>query len=439
MCGSEAFVSGHDVFEFSNDSVETSDQVPGHTNDPIVTGVVYRRTLRFVDPAEPLFGTSYIGRTVRAGEAEAIANKRWREENIESVREERTTGLKAALSIFGAGAFENEILETKRGERERVSKWADHREIELIAEYGGPLQDMNPPSVGAVRQTLNLRTGGSFTVWTSIEARCAESWKTFIAELDQYIATEGHADVPLVHVSASGYKLGQNLSSVRSGRTLSGRIDEAERRSLLKAKGVTMSMHDAAWEKFNVELDQFIAAEGHANAPTTHESASGYNLGRALGSVRQGQLLNGKSDGAERRELLERKGVVFRIKDVMYDPAYEEFQKRMLVYVADHETSRVPKKFETSDGYKLGERVANVITHGTYVQKNNSAKPERVAWLEALPGWQWRGNYQPVAIPASTEDVQSIVSRIAAKAREKRKRVQDKRGQAELFGLVVSR
>jgi hypothetical protein len=466
-------------------------------DDPIVTAVVYRRTLRFVDATEPLFGTPYIGQTVRAGTAEEISNKRWQEEDRQARCEDKTIGLIAALDIFGADAFENEILETRRGERERMSKWADHREIELIAEHGGPLQDMDPPFPGAVRQTFNQTKGGQFTNWASIDARCKKAWTKFVAELDIYIQEKGNADVPTYYASSSGYNLGKQLNDVRQGGMLKDKPDEAERRALLESKGVHANMNDVKWNRFVAELDMYIVSEGHADVPRSHKSVSGYNLGECvhgvrcgqmifgntdradrralleskgfkmnvveeihatawqkfvteldiyiaekgdadvpddhvsvqgyslgkhLGHIRQGRLLKDKPDEAERRALLASRGVKMSIQDV----AYTEFQEKMMIYIADHKTSLVPNSFKTKEGYPLGLRGVKVRCSGRYLA-NKPDELERVAWLESLPGWRWSGKYQPPKVQESTTEAESIVARIAAKARAKRKRVQEKR------------
>ena len=183
MWGVEEFPSGNGGFDLTSASTAVPNPMLGlrQTNDPIVTAVVYRRTLRFVDPTEPLFGTPYIGQVVRAGTAEEVAKVRWREEDLQAVREDKMLGLIAALDIFGADAFDNEILETRRGERERMQKWADHREIESIAEHGGRLQTMDPAFPGAVHQTFNQTKGGKFTNWASIDAWCTKKWKKFIS------------------------------------------------------------------------------------------------------------------------------------------------------------------------------------------------------------------------------------------------------------------
>lgn len=462
-------------------------------DDPIVTAVVYRRTLRFVDPTEPLFGTPYIGQVVRAGTAEEVANKRWEEEDQEAVREDKTIGLIAALDIFGPGAFDSEILETRRGSRERMSKWADHREVELIAEHGGPLQDMDPPFPGAVRQTFNQTKGGQFTNWASIDAKCAKNWNKFIAELDVFVDFEKHADVPARHVSASGYKLGKTLIDVRNGVMLNGKADEAERRALLVAKGVKMSILDTAWEKFVAELDDFIALEGHADVSRQYTSPSGYRLGYKVSDVRQGLLLNGKRDEAERRALLAAKGVKMNMNDAAWtkflaeldsfiatkghadvhfayksaseynlgvtlsnvrsgamligkpdeaerrallaakgvkmsilDAAWGKFVTELARYVAQKGNVNMSRSFKTASGYDLGDKLVIVRYKGLYLS-NKRDGIERAAWLESLPGWRWGGKYQPPKVQESTTEAESLVARIKAKARAKRKRVQEKR------------
>ena len=142
-------------------------------------------------------------------------------------------GLLHELKAHGPEAFDNEVVEWKRGPRSEVQAWADEREVALIAEHGGPLRD---PSVRC-KQTLNLDKGGKRGC--SFEAKDAlrtAAWLTFQDEMDEYVECHGTALVPIVYVnSESGYKLGMQLRNVRQGMLWRGHPDEAERIEWLEA------------------------------------------------------------------------------------------------------------------------------------------------------------------------------------------------------------
>ena len=159
-----------------------------------------------------------------------------------------------------------------------------------------------------------------------------------------------------------------------------------------------------AWKRFVDELDLFIAREGHTDVLQRHVSPSGYPLGQTLQSVRQGVMLDGRPDEAERRALLEAKGIkMYNVLKEMHDASYTEFQKKMDTYVTETGTSRVQQRYTTEDGYPLGMRVNSVKTYGTYL-KTKPDERARADWFEALPGWKWSGTYQPPGFQGTIVD-----------------------------------
>ena len=203
--------------------------------DPTVTGVVYRATLTNVPADEPLKGTPYIGQAVRVGTATAVAEARWKEEINQAKSTKLEAGFIAALDEFGKDAFTWEVLESKTGPRDIVQKWADYREVELIAQHGGTLRDMAPDSW--IHQTFNLQNGGKGNLGAaSMDAFVAKRWNAFKSKLMEYIEENGSAHVATHYVAPCGYRLGHILGSVRSlGVYLQGRPEEAERRAWLES------------------------------------------------------------------------------------------------------------------------------------------------------------------------------------------------------------
>jgi len=54
-------------------------------------------------------------------------------------------------------------------------------------------------------------------------------------------------------------------------------------------------------------------------------------------------------------------------------------------YVARENTARVPYGFKTDDGFKLGQWIGSRRRY----YKNNKLDANKVALLEAVPGWVW--------------------------------------------------
>ena len=114
--------------------------------DVPVFAVVYEWVLVRVPDDEPLKGITYVGQTVssRFQDADATARDRWQSEKSQAAREDKELGLLAAISRFGYDAFDQHVLEWKHGDRIELQKWANEREMALIAERGGVLRDMEP-------------------------------------------------------------------------------------------------------------------------------------------------------------------------------------------------------------------------------------------------------------------------------------------------------
>jgi hypothetical protein len=220
--------------------------------DPIVIAVIYIRWLKWIDPSAPLYGCPYVGQAVRAGNtANEVAAARWADENRQAVREDKRVGLPHELRVHGATAFDSQVVEWKQGPRSAVQKWADEREIALIAERGGPLRD---PSMRC-KQTLNLTKGGKGHVcFEAIDASRTVAWLKFQDEMEEYIECYETSLVPVSYANpVSGYKLGATLSHVRvNGTLLKGHPDETKRVEWLE------SLPGWAW---NVrETDEWLEA-----------------------------------------------------------------------------------------------------------------------------------------------------------------------------------
>ena len=208
--------------------------------EPILIAVVYIRWLKWIDPSAPLYGCPYVGQAIRIGNtAEEVALTRWKQENYDATRHDKRLGLMHELKVHGPEAFDDQIVEWKKGPRSEVQKWADEREVALIAEHGFPLRD---PSARC-KQTLNLTKGGKGNVnFESRDASRTVAWMKFQDDMEEYIECYGTSLVPRSYVnSVSGHRLGEQLSSVRKGVLWRGHPDQAERIEWIEA------LPDWAW------------------------------------------------------------------------------------------------------------------------------------------------------------------------------------------------
>jgi hypothetical protein len=243
--------------------------------EPIYIAVIYIRWLRWIDPSEPLYNAPYVGQSVRDKDTpEKVAEERWKAENNQAVREDKDVGLIACLDTYGPDAFYDEVVESRRGPRSEVQKWANEREIALIAEYGGPLR--NPSK--KLHQTLNLTKGGKGNV--NFEARDAArtiSWLKFKREINAYVECNGTSLVPQRYVNpASGYMLGHALLSVRAGMLWRGHPDAKGRCDWLAL------LPDWAWNVYKTDKwKEEMSERSKEQARRESEANPGYRSRRA--------------------------------------------------------------------------------------------------------------------------------------------------------------
>jgi len=228
----------------------------GEDSDPIYIATVYRRHLIHIPESEPLYGISYIGQAVRSvdeyEEPEFVARVRWKDENSHAKREDKKVGLLAVLKMFGEDAFEDEVLHYMIGRQSVVQAWADKREKELVAEYGGVLQDMHK----RLKQTLNLTKGGKGQqAFVGKVAYRNECFQRFKEEMEENVECYDTSLVPYNYVNPlTGFKLGYQLSQFRQGQARNGMPNKLK----LEIEAWAESLPNWAWNA--LKTDEWRAA-----------------------------------------------------------------------------------------------------------------------------------------------------------------------------------
>ena len=255
-------------------------------------GVVYRRHLIHVKDDFPLIGCSYYGQAVRSPDKYAdhfaVAKKRWDEENGRATRESHELGLLAVLDMFGASAFEDSIVDIKKGPRSEVQAWADALEKQLIDENGGVLRNMDEK----LTQTLNVLKGGKGTTWWGSHLAVRNKKLTqFKAEMESFVkeerpsilkpgTMEQTSRVPYSYVNPKNdYRLGQQLSSFRQGHLWMGHPDKAEIRKWA-----------GSLAKWSWKIDKSTDEEWKANRKATYAKKRESALSKLTGEDREKAL-----------------------------------------------------------------------------------------------------------------------------------------------------
>ena len=142
----------------------------------------------------------------------------------------------------------------------------------------------------------------------------------------------------------------------------------------------------ASWNFWFGLLEAFAKREGHSSPPQDSERDEN-NVRRKLplGTWVASQRQKKDNLAPERKALLE------ALPGWTWDSHADKWEEgfRHLNEFADREGhAKVPKDCKTADGYRLGHWVGNQR------RKNDSLPPERIARLEALPGWGWAEKIQ---------------------------------------------
>ena len=202
------------------------------------------------------------------------------------------------------------------------------------------------------------------------------AWEEGFAALSEFVEREGNARVPADHME-SGLKLG-NWAPQQRGLYKANKLAANRVARLESLPGWTWSPHESRWEKNFQALCGYVNREGHARVPVGHVE-SGVNLGSWVNT----QRTHHKSQKLE-PERVARLGAL---------PGW----------IWDHKRAVWEDKFSTLVGYAEREGHACVpVSHveagtllGSWVNtqrqsyKSGKLAVDRVARLEALPGWKW--------------------------------------------------
>ena len=133
----------------------------------------------------------------------------------------------------------------------------------------------------------------------------------------------------------------------------------------------------ASWEMWFALLEDYVARENHPNAPAGHVE-DGYKLGQWCNHQRQSYKKGEMSE--ERVVRLEALGFVWDPLEAAWEKGFEHLE----LFVAREGHANMPTG-HVEDGYRLGTWCGN--QRQSYRQGRMSE--ERIARLEALPGWTW--------------------------------------------------
>jgi superfamily II DNA or RNA helicase len=266
-----------------------------------------------------------------------------------------------------------DVLEALKSHDERLSDELDQLRIELGAKRRW--------SVGASDLTkivFDLPTAVNENFAQSLRARLVEktteSWMFWFGLLEKYVEEHGDSRVVSIYKTDAGHTLG---SWVSTQRALKNQLEPDRQHRLEALPGWSWDPLSDQWEEGFAYLKEFSDQQGHCRVPLKYRRGDGYRLGKWVETNRQRESFD-----PNRRQRLE------ALPGWSWDPhsqSWEESFAYLEQFADQHGHSRVPSKYVTDDGYKLGVWVA--------VQRNVKVSmeipPDRIQRLETLPGWSW--------------------------------------------------
>jgi superfamily II DNA or RNA helicase len=199
----------------------------------------------------------------------------------------------------------------------------------------------------------------------------SENWENGYSRLVEYVKREGHARVPLSHREDS-FRLGQWVTSQRTRCKDQSRIKRLE-----QLPGWVWDTDAASWEEGYARLMQYVAREGDARVPRSHQEGD-FNLGRWADKQR-GSFRRGVLDPTRRERLEAVPGWIWKTEN----PWSGRFAL-LRQYVEREGHSRIPYR-HIEDGFRLDIWV----TTQRKLFKTGHLDRKRAEQLESLPGWIW--------------------------------------------------
>ena len=213
----------------------------------------------------------------------------------------------------------------------------------------------------------------SESIRTHLIESVTDSWEFWYGLLLEYREEHGDYLVPGPYETQGHYKLG---SWVAVQRKLKDSMPESRRRRLNDLDGWIWDPHAVNWERGFLELVKYSETNGHSQPPVNFITKEGFPLGGWTYTQRRGR---GDSDTSRIARLESLKGWSWSPKDRAWENAYNE----LCIYVQEHGDCLVPKKYEASSGFKLGQWLINQR------RLKESMQDERARLLTALNGWSW--------------------------------------------------
>jgi superfamily II DNA or RNA helicase len=209
-----------------------------------------------------------------------------------------------------------------------------------------------------------------------------ERWGIGFEKLLEYVKSHGDAKVPQAYVTPEGFRLG-NWVAIARRKKLKNQLGLDRIKELEVIPGWSWGIPDDAWEQGLRIAGEYIAAGGEPNVPRGYVTAGGYRLGAWIDRQRL-LWMDRRLDQHRADRLAAIPGWSWeRDEGPNGSIEWESAFSRLLEYLDREGHVAVPRDYETSDGFHLGNWVRSQR------KSRSRLSAERKKRLDELPGWKW--------------------------------------------------
>ena len=207
-----------------------------------------------------------------------------------------------------------------------------------------------------------------------------EQWATGLAAVRAFAAENGHTNIPKEYESPDGFRTGRWAAARRQDYT-SGTLGVSRIAELESIPGWVWNQLDGLWAIGLGAVRDYADTHGNARIPASFLSPDGHRTGSWVNSRRQ-EYAAGTLSADRIAELESLPGWTWRVLDELWSAGVTAVR----AFAAEHGHANVPNSYVSPEGHRTGVWVNS--RRGEYAAGKLPA--DRIAELEAIPGWIWR-------------------------------------------------
>ena len=214
-------------------------------------------------------------------------------------------------------------------------------------------------------------------VWNILEAKFEEG----LERLNKYVDEYGNARVPNNFIDKNDFELGHWVVTRRMMHK-KGNLSSVHTKKLESVDGWVWNIFEAEFEDGLEQLKKYVEEYDDANVPIKYLDKDNFKLGVWCSNIRR-QFKKGNLPLKKIKKLETFKGWVWdRSVSVV---SFKEGLKQLSKYVQENGNARVPDKYESKNGFRLGSWVSKRRIDF----RQNLLSQDRIQKLESFEGWVW--------------------------------------------------